>query len=251
MNPFLEQPSCWEMLHNHLSVLAVTELVAQLRPRYLVKLEHRLYIHEKSAAERRYLGASDLGVAHPSIRTASSTGTALHVEAPAYGLIPQAVEIEKQAYIEIVDRERAVVVTAIEILSPTNKYEGADREQYLAKRRAIFHSLVHLVEIDLLRGGPRMPTEEMPDCDYCAIVSRAYERPKVGIWPWRLRDSIPVIPIPVHEGDRDAELDLKPLIEQVHDDFGFADYIYDGSPEPRLSSVDQAWAQELLQLSNH
>jgi hypothetical protein len=173
---------------------------------------------------------------------------AVHVQAPAYGLIPQAVEIEKQAYIEIVDRERATVVTVIEILSPTNKYAGEDREQYLAKRRAVLHSRVHLVEIDLLRGGPRMPIEELAECDYdyCAIVSRSYERPKVGVWPWRLRDPIPPIPVPVNEGDDDAQLDLKPLIDSVHDELGFADYIYEGSPEPRLAADDLKWATDCV-----
>lgn len=245
MNPYLEQTSCWEMLHHQLCGSIATELVAQLRPRYLVKLEHRLYIHEKSAEERRFFGTSDVGVSRIPERPSAATA-AVHVEPPTYGMLPRAVEIEKQAYIEIIDRESATVVTAIEILSPTNKRPGADREQYLAKRRSILHSLVHLVEIDLLRGGPRMPIDDLPDCDYCAVVSRSYERPRVGIWPWRIRDPIPEIPVPVHEGDNDARLDLKPLIDRVHDELGFADYIYEGAPEPRLSADDLAWAEECL-----
>jgi hypothetical protein len=198
MNPWLEQPSCWSMLHHQLCGLTVEVLVPQLRPRYLVKLGHRLYIHEKSADERRYFGSSDTGVAQPSSPQSATTATATHMAAPAYGLIPPAVEIERQAYVEIEDRERDTVVTAIEILSPANKYAGPDRDQYLAKRKTVLHSLVHLVEIDLLRGGPRMPVEELPDCDYCAIVSRSYERPKAGIWPWRLQDPIPVFAVPVN-----------------------------------------------------
>jgi hypothetical protein len=153
--------------------------------------------------------------------------------------------LKKQHYIEIEDRERATVVTTIEILSPTNKYSGTDRDEYLAKRKSVLHGLVHFVEIDLLRGGPRMPVENLPECDYCAIVSRAYERPRVGIWPWRLQDPMPVLPIPVHEGDDDAQLDLKELVERVHDEFAFADYIYRGEPEPRLRPGDREWAADL------
>ena len=42
----------------------------------------------------------------------------------------------------------------IELLSPANKTPGPDREQYLAKRMELLNGPVHLVEIDLLRGGP-------------------------------------------------------------------------------------------------
>jgi len=221
-NPYLEQTSCWETLHQSLAVAIVGELVPQLRPRYLVKLEQRLHIHEKSAEERRYFGRSVVGVADGSQRATTTTAgilaTATHAAAPVYGLIPAAVEIEKQAYVEITDRERQRVVTSIEILSPTNKWDGEDREQYLVQRRAVLHSSLHLVEIDLLRGGPRMPTVDLPECDYCVLVSRAHERPRVELWPWRLRDEIPPTPIPVNPGDQDARLDLKPLLERLHDD---------------------------------
>ena len=36
-----------------------------------------------------------------------------------------------------------------------------------------------------------MPMEDLPDCDYYAIVSRAEDRPRVGVWPIRLRDPLP------------------------------------------------------------
>ena len=61
----------------------------------------------------------------------------------------------------------------IELLSPANKQPGSDREQYIHKRRQLLCSQTHLVELDLLRGGPRMPVEELPACDYYALVSRA------------------------------------------------------------------------------
>lgn len=247
MNPYLEQPSCWESLHNQLCGQIAQALVPQLRPNYLVKLEHRLYIHEKSAEERRYFARSDVGVATPQPRGATAEATSgLHVAAPAYAVVPAAVEVEKQAYVEILDRDHHQVVTAIEILSPTNKRIGEDREQYLIKRRSMFYSLANLVEIDLLRGDLRMPADPMPDCDYCVLVSRTYERPRIGIWSWKLRDAIPEIPIPVRPGDADAKLDLKPLIEQVHDALGFADYIYTGLPEPRLPPDEQDWVNERL-----
>ena len=48
------------------------------------------------------------------------------------------------------------VVTAIEILSPTNKLDSRGRSQYMAKRRKVLASATNLVEIDLLRAGEPM-----------------------------------------------------------------------------------------------
>jgi hypothetical protein len=48
-------------------------------------------------------------------------------------------------------------VTTIELLSPSNKSNRADRDVYWNKVRRVLASRSHFVEIDLLRGGPRMP----------------------------------------------------------------------------------------------
>ena len=109
---------------------------------------------------------------------------------------------------EIRDRQSRQLVTAVELLSPTNKRPGPDREQYLRKRRQYVQARVHLVEIDLLRNGPRLPLEDLPECDYYVLVGRSGEYPRVAVWPLRLRDSLPTIPIPLHppDGDVDARL---------------------------------------------
>lgn len=64
---------------------------------------------------------------------------------------------ERVPFVEIRDRESRRLVTVIELLSPSNKRPGGDREQYLAKRSDLLASPTHLVEIDLIRGGRRMP----------------------------------------------------------------------------------------------
>ena len=223
MNPYLEQPSCWESLHDALAFAAAEVIVPQVRPKYLVKPRQRLYIHEADSP-RHHLGIDDFGVAE-SLRDDASVALATHVVAPAYGVIAPAADIERQAYLEIENREEDRVVTTVEILSPSNKRGHRDRQQYLAKRQAVLASDVHLVEIDLLRGGPRMPIESIPESDYCALVSRSYERPRTGIWTWTL------------------------MIEGIHDRLGFADYIYAGGPDPVLSDDQQSWADMLLSSS--
>jgi hypothetical protein len=64
-------------------------------------------------------------------------------------------EIEvHQSYIAILDRDQELkVVTAIEVVSPSNKRPGLGRSAYLAKQRATLMSDCNLVEIDLLRDG--------------------------------------------------------------------------------------------------
>jgi hypothetical protein len=102
------------------------------------------------------------------------------------------------------------------------------------------------VEIDLLRGGPRMPFAKPPVCDYCIVVSRANERPEAAFWPLALRDPLPAIPIPLREPRADASLPLQDILHLVYDRAYYKDYIYQGIPNPTLSDADAAWASELL-----
>jgi Protein of unknown function (DUF4058) len=242
MNPYLERATAWESLHPSLIVAAHLQIASQLPPEYVVRIESRVYIHEPPA-ERRFVGASDLGV----VRTpGTSTAPTATLEAPARVTILDAVDVERVRFLTIRDRDGNDLITVIELLSPTNKYAGPDREQYLGKRRELLRSRAHFVEIDLLRGGPRMPPDELPTCDYCAIVSRVEERPQAGVWPWRLRDPIPLLPIPLRSANPDVTLNLKAAIDEMYDGGRYANYIYSGPPEPRLAPEDAAWAAMYL-----
>ena len=48
-------------------------------------------------------------------------------------------------------------MAAIELLSPSNKRVGGGREEYLERRDKYLNGDVHLIEIDLLRRGTRLP----------------------------------------------------------------------------------------------
>ena len=168
------------------------------------------------------------------------------MHAPAYAKVPEAVAVERHSYLEIRDREGMALVTVVELLSPSNKRIGPDREQYVAKRRQLFASPTHFVEIDLLRGGPRLPLDDLPHCDYYALVSRAEERARVGVWPIRLRDRLPVVPVPLRAGDADSRLDLQEGLDKVYDGAGYAYYVYRGTPVPPLAPDDAAWAKQFI-----
>lgn len=258
MNPYLEQPSVWEDFHSRFITYAGESLATQVRPNFLVKLEERVFIHEPSADERRkLLGKPDIALLEATpIRQPSAQATATSIATTTVDpdlnqvrsiitTIPD-VDIERHAVIEIRDRQDRQLVTMIELLSPTNKRYGPDREQYLLKRSSMMFSTVSIVEIDLLRGGPRLPINDLPACNYCVTVFRKARAPAVEAWPISLRDALPTIPVPLKGDFADAKLDLKALLDRVYDAAGYEDYVYESPPEPPLSQAEQDWAQTFI-----
>ena len=245
MNPYLEQADVWQDFHQSMMPVLREMLSEQVRPAYIVKVEELLFIHELSAEERRFLGRGDVSVTEGRRDREASTAAGV-IEAPAYARAPVAQDVEHHSLLEVRDRRQRDLVAVIELLSPTNKNPGPDREQYLAKRRQLLASRAHLIELDLLRGGPRLPLEDLPDSDYYAMVSRAEERPRVGIWPVHLREPLPTVPVPLRSPHPDASLDLQQALHRVYDAAGYEDYVYAGTPEPPLPPDDLAWANELI-----
>jgi hypothetical protein len=244
MNPYLEQEDVWHDFHERALPLAADMLGAQLLPRYIVKIDEHMFVHELGEGERRFVGRGDLWVA-PLARQRGEGGTTELLEAPCEVEVPQ-MDLEGHSFLEIRDRENRQLITVVELLSPSNKYSGRDRDQYWGKVLYLLQGNVHVVEIDLLRGGPRMPWLDMPECDYCVVVSRAERRPRAGLWPVGLRERLPVIPVPLRQGEPDARLDLQDVLHRVYDAAGYHYYVYTGQPEPALSAEDAAWAQQFL-----
>lgn len=108
---------------------------------------------------------------------------------------------------------------------------------------------MHLIEIDLLRGGERPPLQRPPpSAPYYVMVSRADTRPKVEVWPVRLWECLPAIPVPLHEPDPDVTLSLGTCVATVYERGAYArliDYQVP-PPPPRLSDEEATWTQELL-----
>jgi hypothetical protein len=244
MNPYLEQERVWHDFHERFMPAAADLLAAQVDPNYVVRIDERLYVHELPASTGTFLGRADVAVTRPPESTGRRDDTAV-LEAPTQVGLPR-VDVERLSFVEVRDRESWQVVTVLELLSPANKYAGPDREQYLAKRAQILSSPAHFIELDLLRGGPRLPLEGLADCDYYALVSRSEDRPRAGVWPIRLRDRLPILPVPLRAPDADARLDLQAVLHRVYDAARYQTYIYRGQPSPRLSAADAAWAHQLI-----
>lgn len=147
--------------------------------------------------------------------------------------------------------ETGLLVTAIEILSPVNKRPGHEAfAAYRRKRRDLLRSSVHLLEIDLLRAGRRPPlVTPLPDAPYFVFLSRSDQRPRVEIWPLKLQDPIPVLPVPLLEPDPDVPLDLGRAIRIIYDRAAY-DLRIDYSqppPKPDLPPEDARWVAVCLQ----
>jgi len=244
MNPYLEQEDAWHDFHESFIPVARETLSAQVSPAYIVKIEENIYIHERSGNERHLLGYGDVSVSKPP-GPSRDTGTTGVLPAPSHFWLPR-VDIERQSYLEIRDRQNRRLVSVVELLSPSNKKPGEDRDQYIAKRLQLLRSQAHFVEIDLLRGWERMPFVNGKPCDYYALVSRVQDRPRVDFWPIGLRERLPNIPIPLEAPHADATLDLQTVLHRVYDAAHYQDYIYGGSPIPPLSSDDSNWAKQFV-----
>jgi hypothetical protein len=244
MNPYLEHESVWHDFHERYIPAIAEEIGAQVDPRYIVRIDEHVYVREAPDDPRRLVGRSDVLLSRPPTAQDAAAGAAL-LEPPVEVQLP-AVDLERLAYIEILDREDWRLVTVVELLSPSNKASGADRDQYLAKRAQLLSSRVNVVEIDLLRGGPRLPLRDLPPCDYYVLVSRAEQRPRAGVWPVKLRDPLPVAPIPLQPADADARLDLQGVLHRVYDAARYRTYIYLREPQPRLQDEDRAWARQFV-----
>jgi hypothetical protein len=248
MNPYLEQVELWQDFHLEFLPAMRRQLVPQVGPDYIVKLEEHLYVHDIPPEPRIRIGRSDLSVARPEIGQSGKADMSIGVlEAPARVETPDQ-DVERVPFLEIRDRLRRELITVVEFLSPSNKRPGDDHEQYLTKRRELFRSRAHLVEIDLSRGGEAMPAKNRPDCDYSILISRVEDRPRADFWPIGLRDRLPRIPIPLRAPDGDAQIDLQELLHRVYESTGYEHYIYNGSPDPPLSPQAAEWARGLIPL---
>ena len=253
MDPYLEGPK-WMSIHSALTVEIARQLSQQLPPRYVALPNERMVVTTAGSDDVSITRGSilpdtsivDLGMREAD--AAESGGPIIAVTAPVLMVATLMPETIPHVTVEIRDSADDELVTAIEVLSPTNK--GPDgREEYVTKRRRVLLSTAHLVEIDLLRNGTRVPTRPaLPAFPYFVLVGRAEKRPLTEVRPIRLPDPLPTVPIPLLAGDADVPLDLQRAITSVYDTFHYQRMIDYGRPPavPLRPAKLAAWAEEHL-----
>ncbi len=250
MDPFLESQE-WEDFHTRFNTVVGDLLSSRLEPRYVVRIERRVYVESYPDDIRPSASPSFFRSDAVVLGTAETGGGAAIAAGPATMVEPFECELpmpeeRREAYLVIRFRETMEVVTVLETLSPANKRSGGDgRREYLQKRDVILQSPSHLVELDLLRGGLRLPTTTpLPQGDYYAIVSRRQRRPKAAVYAWTIRDPLPSIPVPLKKDDPDVLLDLQAVFSTVYDRARYdLSLNYSAPLEPPLGEDAAEWVQ--------
>ena len=238
MDPYLETLILWPDVQASLTVAICEQLQPLFRDRYFATLVPSM--------RPEVLPANLLKPRPFNSRRGASSVVA---SAPFTGTI--AMEwLTRYHHIEIRTVGEEALITAIEILSPVDKRPGADAaDAYERKRREIFRSDAHLLEIDLLRDGRRPEiVQPLPDYPYFIFLSRAPRRPTIEIWPVALTTPFPIVPIPLRYPDDDVPLDLNAALAQIYRSARY-DYRIDyrqPPPAPELSTEDAAWVDDLL-----
>jgi hypothetical protein len=143
----------------------------------------------------------------------------------------------EEPYLEVQLVPDGEVVTVIELLSHTNKRAGDERRIYLQKRKE-------------LRAGEVMPYTEHLPADYRIMIRRKEHSQQLQIYPFSVRQRIPVFPLPLLPDDQEPLIDLGALLQTVYDRARYRLVIdYTKPPEPRLTQADLEWAQACLQIT--
>ena len=250
MDPYLEG-EMWQEFHETLAGAIRAQLLPQLAPKYVALLAKRYVV------DRPALGVFDLPASHaiypdvhivepPGRRIAETRHGAVVVDEPtvevaSYMNVPQ-------LSVEIRDVAQRRLVTIIEILSPANKY-GEGKFEYNQRRVELMRTETHVLEIDLLRQGARIPLQgDVPPAHYYVYLSRSQRRPFTQVWPIGLRERLPTVPVLLLPPDPDVVLDIQAAVRACFDLVGYERLLdYSAPPPPELDATHGAWVADLLQ----
>lgn len=228
MDPYLEDPNGSNDFHVEMIVGIRAALNQDLRPGYYARIDERVYRS----------GPDDPGQGIFSAPPGWDIATTRFLD-----------DQVREAYLKLIDTSNRRIVTVIELLKPMNKVVGAcGLESFREHRNRILKSSKHWVEIDLLRQGySLMPRERIPAHEYLVHISLSHRRPEGLVWPIRLSERLPVIPIPLRGKDETVPLDLQTVLEVAFDRADYdRDIDYTKEPIPPLSREWAEWADRLL-----
>lgn len=247
MDPYIESGGYWGEFHTHMIVEMQIELNSVLPKGYAASIDLYVWIHEPTAERRTRRVMPDAYVSKSEKRSRKSASVAT-VSAATQIVLPS-LERRRQRSIKVVDLEQERVVTAVELLSPSNKLAGEDHDAYITKRNEYIANRVNLVEIDLLRSGGRLPMGDPRGeaGEFYVLASKAWEYPRADFWPFTLRDVIPTVTVPIVEEIDTVPFDLQATFTRVYNRYAYNDKLrYDRRLTPRPSKSDAAWIKTRL-----
>lgn len=260
MDPYLEDRTRWSGFHHSLAEEIKGALNAQIGPKYYAEVEIHTVFEEVTVASSKTIYPG-VGIFEPNAPTTLATPASASAATANVAVAPAPIQRlisasqSKLRSVRVFVTETDELVTAIELLSPYNK-RGKRLTEYRRKRSKILNSLVHLVEIDLLRGGKRLGHEvlepPLENADYVLLVNRCQalsETRLSEIWPVVLNEPLPLLPIPLSAPDTDAVLDLNAAIRGLYARSGYAwriDY-QQPVPPPKLRPEMAQWVATTIQ----
>jgi len=257
MDPFIEGCGLWEDFHNHLIERIGEALADAVPPSYFVTTGKRSYVVLEGAEEiDRHGFKPDVRIEHDRDRAASVAAVTALAD-PATEDAPFSV----RAFIEEEFRERFIeiregnhqghLVTSIEVLSPSNKKPNSKGwKLFQRKRQALFAGhTANVIEIDLLRGGRRMPTvDRLPLSPYVILVARRQRMPYCQVWDAYFDRRLPKFPVPLRKPDPDVMIDVQPMVDAIYSRWRYGPQINYKTPlTPPFSAEDAAWFEAQLQ----
>ena len=220
MDPFIESDN-WQHFHVSLTVEIARQLGPQLPSYYRLSAELVVQEDERgSDIDNPKTYRPDIGVSltEPDAETLQDSGGATVLTAPTHkGMAP----LYKQRELRIRDGRNRRLVTAIEVLSPSNK-RGGGLVTHMKKLRSYWASAVHTVDIDLLSGDlPPYTIDEVPltaDNRPVTAYRIVQVRPDDELLRWEiaLTDPLPTIPIPLSYPDPPVVLDLQRAFTELY-----------------------------------
>ncbi|MDM8519303.1 DUF4058 family protein [Anaerolineales bacterium HSG6] len=247
MDPYLEG-YLWPDFHQALANKIRQALAPQIQPKYVARLE----ISMQDQGDQASLGGGNndvelLKIYHLKPVPAPTGGVNTVAEVLPTLSTQDSMPLPRIRIVnvEIRDASNNTLVTSIEILSPINK-SSPGLEQYRQKRQWLRTANVHLLEIDLLRGGQRLISHpRLADFSYLITMVRAQSE-EMGIWPIRLIDELPTVPVPLRYPDSDILLNFSKLVSAVYEEAFYQLSIdYDEAPPPPIMNEQQMiWLYE-------
>ncbi len=249
MDPWLEDAEVFPNLHGKLINAIEDALNAALPPGYVALSKSRVWVDPELTREP---DVSVYGRPHPP--AAETVGTVTLTGLVAVGKRRKSDPLE-EPYLEILSGRGKRLVTAVEVVSLSNKRAGRDgRKSYQEKQDEYALSGVHLVEVDLLRRGPHVTAVPLGRLrrrfgafDYHVSVMLAGDPPTYHAAGLRLTDRLPTVGIPLDAGIPDVPVDLQAMLDQVYDRTRYTEvFDYTDPPDPPLTAEQQAWADGVL-----
>jgi hypothetical protein len=152
---------------------------------------------------------------------------------------------DRRSYLAIRETLKQPPITVIEVIRWDVKQSGPLRDGYIEQRAKWVADGLNVVEIDLVRASPTLMEFDLPPSDY-VIASRPSRMSRIEVWPVRLRDRLPRVPVPLRAPSDRVALDIQQIVHDVYDASGYEHYIYDGQPDPPLDTDDVRWAAQFV-----